>query len=77
MTEEQLSRLGEPYFTTKGREGTGLGMAVAIRIIEAMNGKLHVTSKINEGTQFTVYFPKLKDIIIQQAHYLSPQELDH
>jgi two-component system sporulation sensor kinase B len=77
MTEEQLSRLGEPYFTTKGKEGTGLGMMVAIRIIETMNGKLHVTSKINEGTQFTVYFPKLKDIIIQQAHYLSPQELDH
>jgi two-component system, sporulation sensor kinase B len=39
MTKEQLSRLGEPYFTTKGREGTGLGMMAAFKIIETMKRK--------------------------------------
>ncbi|WNF35359.1 HAMP domain-containing sensor histidine kinase [Bacillaceae bacterium IKA-2] len=58
MTEEQLYRLGEPYYTSKGLEGTGLGMMAAIQIIEMMNGKLVVTSHLNEGTQFKIHFPK-------------------
>ncbi|MGJ9384925.1 ATP-binding protein [Salipaludibacillus sp. CF4.18] len=57
MTKEQLSRLGEPYFTTKGREGTGLGMMAAFKIIETMKGKLNVTSKLNEGTNFYIELP--------------------
>ncbi|WP_158211669.1 ATP-binding protein [Alkalihalobacterium alkalinitrilicum] len=57
MTKEQLSRIGEPYFTTKGREGTGLGMMAAIKIIEAMSGRLSVTSKLNEGTNFYIRLP--------------------
>lgn len=61
MTKDQILRLGEPYFTTKGGEGTGLGMMAAIQIIEIMNGKLEVTSRINEGTQFKIYFPKISE----------------
>lgn len=57
MTEEQLSRIGEPYFTTKGREGTGLGMLSVMKIIEMFNGQLNVSSKINEGTTFRIVFP--------------------
>lgn len=61
MSEEQLSRLGEPYFTTKGREGTGLGMLSVIRIIEMLNGSIKVTSKVNEGTTFCISFPIIID----------------
>lgn len=57
MTPDQLSRLGEPYFTTKGREGTGLGMMAVLQIVEMMNGELKVTSKVNEGTNFYLSFP--------------------
>jgi two-component system, sporulation sensor kinase B len=57
MTSEQLSRLGEPFYSTKGREGTGLGMMAVLKIIKMMNGRLHVTSTKNEGTQFTINFP--------------------
>lgn len=58
MTNEQLSRLGEPFFTTKGREGTGLGMMAVIKIIKLLKGKLEVTSNKNEGTQFRLTFPR-------------------
>ncbi|MDE5414803.1 ATP-binding protein [Alkalihalobacterium chitinilyticum] len=61
MTKEQVSRLGEPYFTTKGREGTGLGMMAAINIIETMAGKLSVTSKVNEGTNFHIRLPIVEE----------------
>lgn len=57
MTEEQITRLGEPYFTTKGRNGTGLGMMTAISIIHTMGGSIKVDSKINKGTTFYLQFP--------------------
>ncbi|MFA9555715.1 ATP-binding protein [Evansella sp. AB-rgal1] len=57
MSPEQLSRIGEPYFTTKGREGTGLGMMAAMQIIEILGGKLQVTSEVNEGTDFYITLP--------------------
>ncbi|OIJ15583.1 hypothetical protein BKP35_00900 [Anaerobacillus arseniciselenatis] len=57
MSEQQLARIGEPYFTTKGREGTGLGMMVVFQIIEMLKGKITVTSKLDEGTTFLIRFP--------------------
>ncbi len=57
MTKEQLSRLGEPYYTTKGREGTGLGMMTALQIIKMLNGRLSVKSIVKKGTTFQIFFP--------------------
>lgn len=58
MDLEQIERLGKPYFTTKGQKGTGLGMMVAYRVIEELNGKMKVTSQIGQGTTFTIYLPR-------------------
>lgn len=60
MTSEQLQRLGEPFFSTKGREGTGLGMMAVLKILKMMNGKLDVTSNRDEGTKFRISFPNAK-----------------
>ena len=57
MTSEQLKHLGEPYFSTKGVEGTGLGMMAVYRIIDSMKGTIRVKSKPGEGTTFTFYLP--------------------
>ncbi|WP_191561416.1 ATP-binding protein [Metabacillus idriensis] len=56
MSEEQVIRLGEPYFSTK-TNGTGLGMMVSYSIIEAMKGTIHVKSKPDSGTAFTIFLP--------------------
>lgn len=56
MTQKQIDRLGEPYFTTK-ENGTGLGMMVSFSIIQSMNGKISVKSVINKGTSFSIEFP--------------------
>ncbi|MFN7249479.1 MAG: ATP-binding protein [Anaerobacillus sp.] len=56
MSKEQLTRLGEPYFSTKEGKGTGLGMMVVYRIIEIMKGTIKVDSKIGEGSTFTITF---------------------
>ncbi|BDG36036.1 ATP-binding protein [Saccharococcus caldoxylosilyticus] len=57
MTKEQMERLGEPYFTTKEIKGTGLGMMVVYRIIESMNGTIHIQSEIHKGTEVSIYLP--------------------
>lgn len=64
MSKEDLTRLGEPYFTTKGREGTGLGMMAVFNIIEMMDGQLEVTSKVNEGTNFCIRFRLAEEQIL-------------
>ncbi|MBM7586336.1 two-component system sporulation sensor kinase B [Bacillus pakistanensis] len=57
MRKEQISRLGEPYFSTK-EKGTGLGLMVTFRIIEVMRGKIEVKSIVNKGSTFTICLPK-------------------
>ncbi|WP_458412970.1 ATP-binding protein [Schinkia sp. CFF1] len=61
MDEKQLSRLGEPYFSTKEIKGTGLGMMVVYRIIESMNGMVQVVSEVGKGTCFTIILPLKKE----------------
>ncbi|UUZ81530.1 HAMP domain-containing histidine kinase [Paenibacillus sp. P26] len=56
MTQEEVRRLGTPYYTTKDK-GTGLGTMVAFSIVKAMNGKVHVSSEKEAGTLFTITLP--------------------
>jgi PAS domain S-box-containing protein len=53
IPEEVLSKLGEPFYTTK-EHGTGLGLMVCYKIIENHLGQLNVTSKMNEGSSFEI-----------------------
>jgi PAS domain S-box-containing protein len=56
MDKETLSRLFEPFYTTK-EKGTGLGMAIAKKITELHKGDLLIKSKKGEGTTATVRLP--------------------
>jgi signal transduction histidine kinase len=59
MDAETLTRLFEPFYTTK-EKGTGLGMAIAKRIAELHSGDLSVISKAGAGTTVTVRLPLTK-----------------
>ena len=54
---ENLKKIFDLFFTTKGHKGTGLGLSVVKKIIKEHNGKLDVTSRPGEGTCFTLTFP--------------------
>ncbi|WP_084160504.1 ATP-binding protein [Paenibacillus alginolyticus] len=56
MTKEQLSRIGNLFYSTKD-VGTGLGTAVSIRIIETMNGEMNYESEEGVGTTVTITLP--------------------
>ncbi len=53
---EQLARIFNPFFTTK-EKGTGLGMAISKKIVEAHEGTIDVTSTPGRGTEFAVSLP--------------------
>lgn len=57
ISEENLTKIFEPYFSTK-ETGTGLGLAIVKKIIEDHNGTIDVESHPNEGTKFVVKLPK-------------------
>lgn len=56
MEPEMLIRLGEPYYSNKSK-GTGLGLMVTFRIIEAMQGEIHFSSKKGVGTEAVISLP--------------------
>jgi CheY-like chemotaxis protein len=57
MTEEVRQRCLEPFFTTKGEQGTGLGLATVFGIIRRHEGMLEIKTKLGEGTTFELKFP--------------------
>ncbi len=56
MSQEQINRLGQPYFTTK-EKGTGLGLMVSYSIIKGMDGTIDVSSELGKGTCFSINLP--------------------
>jgi PAS domain S-box-containing protein len=57
MKEDVRERVFEPFYTTKGVHGTGLGLAVSYGIIERHQGMISVESKLDQGTTFIIDLP--------------------
>ncbi|MGC9318495.1 MAG: response regulator [Armatimonadota bacterium] len=57
MSEEVLARLPEPFFSTKGERGTGLGLTVAHKVVAQHCGSVDFDSAPGEGTTVTVHLP--------------------
>jgi signal transduction histidine kinase len=74
MSEEVMSKLFSPLFTTKA-QGMGFGLAICKRIIEAHGGKIKVQSALGKGTTFTVTVPvKPKLEVGGEEQWINTQE---
>jgi PAS domain S-box-containing protein len=60
IAPEILSKLFEPYFTSK-RNGMGLGLASTLNIVQSHGGTIDVESEVNVGSKFIVNMPKITD----------------
>jgi len=64
IAEENLVRIFDPYFTTKGmgaNKGVGLGLSVCYAVLKKHDGYIYVTSRPGEGAVFTLYIPVLAE----------------
>ncbi|HEV2454020.1 MAG TPA: ATP-binding protein [Verrucomicrobiae bacterium] len=56
IPQEQITRIFEPFYTTK-KKGTGLGLMIVQRIVRAHGGKIEVESRVGRGTTFRIWLP--------------------
>lgn len=52
-----LERIFEPFYTTKGSEGTGMGLSIVHGIVHSFEGAISVESTVGKGTRFAVHLP--------------------
>ena len=57
MSEEVLGSVFEPYFTTKGRLGTGLGLPMVAMQLQSIGGAVDINSAVGRGTSISIYWP--------------------
>lgn len=73
MTKDQVRQAFEPFYTTKSSaEGTGLGLAVSYRIVEALDGRIEIESSPGVGTVVTVSLPAF-DATVESANSSNEQ----
>jgi len=60
MSDEVRKRALEPFFSTKGEDGTGMGLAMVYGTIRRHFGKIEIESILGKGTVISIRFPLLQ-----------------
>ena len=61
MDQHVMERIFDPFYSTKGDQGTGLGLSQVYGFVERSNGSIKVYSEPGQGTRFDLYFPRYPD----------------
>ena len=64
MSPDVQARMFDPYFTTKGPDGTGVGLATVQAIVAASGGRIEVESAPEKGTSITILLPRDANVVV-------------
>jgi signal transduction histidine kinase len=70
MTAEVRARCLDPFFTTKGDEGTGLGLAMVLGIVQRHRASIDIQSQPGEGTTFSITLPRHSEDLEQKSAFV-------
>jgi signal transduction histidine kinase len=73
MSEETRRKVLEPFFTTKGARGTGLGLSVSWGIVKRHGGTIDIESRLGEGSVFIVRLPVSKQATAAEVREWTPR----
>jgi len=72
MNKETQHRIFDPFYSTKGDLGTGLGLSQVFGFVNRSKGSINVVSQKNKGTTFTLYFPRS---IVEESEKTKNEEI--
>jgi len=72
MDEETRRRCLEPFFTTKGERGTGLGLAMVYGMVQRHSAELKLESEPGRGTTFRLIFPSYAPALTEHVQVATP-----
>ncbi len=77
MEQATLENIFDPFFSTKGDKGTGLGMSQVFGFMQRSGGKIKIFSRLNQGTRIVLFFPRSKKTAnISAAHTQKQNNLE-
>jgi CheY-like chemotaxis protein/anti-sigma regulatory factor (Ser/Thr protein kinase) len=75
MDDDTRRRCLEPFFTTKGERGTGLGLAMVYGVVQRLEGDLEIDSELGKGTTFRLIFSVAEQLTIMAPAFVAPQSV--
>lgn len=74
IDEESLGRIFDPFYSSKGDKGSGLGLSQVYGFVKRSQGVVRVESELDRGTCFDLYFPRYQGELVQTASEKQSQE---
>jgi len=76
MERSVKDRIFDPFFSTKSKQGSGLGLSQAYGFVKRSNGAIQVYSEPNRGAQFILFFPRYESDEKKKQNQTSSQDLN-
>lgn len=76
MDDVTKEKIFDPFFSTKGEKGTGLGLAQVFSFVKRAKGTIAVNSSLNRGTEFVLYFPRYLDDVSEKLNDANEDVID-
>jgi CheY-like chemotaxis protein len=68
MDKQIMDQIFDPFYSTKGAQGTGLGLSTVYGIVKQHDGSIQVTSAPDLGTTFRIHLPVSRETLQEHDH---------